>query len=770
MRVACGALLVACFTMSACGKPDALAFEEQRATVPADAAPTTDTAQPSATASHSDTASQSGPAQPTGDSSTETDKTRPANRLAKETSPYLLLHAHNPVDWYAWGPEALAKARDEKKLIFLSIGYSSCFWCHVMERESFEDEEIAAYLNRHFVCIKVDREERPDIDEIYMTSLQVYLQLTDSPQGGGWPLSMFLDSDARPFLGGTYLPPRDTPQRPGLLSLLKRVVAVWEDNPQQILKQSGQLSGIVRETLRRRPSPVVAPPDIDALAELQEGLAKQYDPRYGGFGFVENDPNRPKFPEPSNLRFLLQQIPHESPDVEEPALSARAMLLGTLEHMASGGIRDHLGGGFHRYSTDRYWRIPHFEKMLYDNAQLARVYAEAHKLAPQRGFDRVVRETLDFVLSEMTDPRGGFYSALDAETDGEEGAYYVFSDEQLNDVLDVAQRSLLDACYGTGEAPNFEGRWALLLARPLDEVAARRNITPRQLRQELAPILSRLLQVRRQRERPLRDTKVLTAWNGLMIRALADTGRILEEPRYVEAARRAATFLLEELRAPKTAGDGSRPLLRSWRDGQAKLNAYLDDYAFLIDGLIALHQATGDQRYLVEADQLMQQQTDRFWDPHGKGFFFTSHDHEELIARSKDPVDSALPSGNAVSVSNLVYLAHALSKPGYLDQARATVSAFAALMEQAPTAMPQMGASLAALLEAEAALEAESETPEGEDSQDSPNVDDPADVDDSPRAPDPSSVDDSNSALESTRSEEPPNSQGAADAGVGANP
>ena len=618
---------------------------------------------------------------------------RPTNRLAKETSPYLLLHAHNPVEWFPWGEEALAKAKAEKKLIFLSIGYSSCYWCHVMERESFMDQEIADYLNEHYVCIKVDREERPDVDEIYMAALQLL------GRRGGWPLSMFLTPEAKPFFGGTYFPPRDKELPPaegednagekrvvtGILTLIKLVESRWEESPEELTRVGGEVAAALKRTLSRRALAAAEPLDKKLGKKLGDAvlaeLAAQYDDKYGGFGFSETEPQRPKFPEPPNLQFLVDRVRRFDDE------KAREMLVGTLEQLAAGGIRDHLGGGFHRYSTDRYWRIPHFEKMLYDNAQLASVYAEAYRITGRDDFREVVEELIAFVERELSDPAGGFYAALDAETDAREGAYYVWTREELAVSLDADEFTLLADVYGVAAGPNFEEvHSVLLLPRPLADAAKKHKQSPAELAASLAPIRQKLLAVREKRQRPLTDTKVLAGWNGLMIRGLADAGRLLEKQESIDRAVRAAEFALDKLRTP----DGR--LLHAYTAGEARLNAYLDDYAFFVDGLIALHQATNDARWLTAARELTETQIKLFWDDAEGGFYFTSSDHEELLARSKHPVDSVMPSGNAVAADNLVYLSRALDKPEYLDRARRTVAAFAGFVAQNPAAMPRMAA------------------------------------------------------------------------------
>ena len=603
------------------------------------------------------------------------------NRLAKETSPYLLMHANNPVDWYAWGEEALGRAKKENKLIFLSIGYSSCYWCHVMERESFMDEEIAAYLNEHFICIKVDREERPDIDDVYMMALRLL------SQGGGWPLSMFLTPDAKPILGGTYFPPHRKGGQAGFLDVLKHVQGLWQKQPEDMKIRGDKVAKAVSEAMQQKP--LAEPPELSA--KLADGVlaefAETYDAQYGGFGFSPADPRRPKFPEPPNLVFLLDRARRHNDQ------KAREMLVATLEKMAGGGIRDHLGGGFHRYSTDRFWRVPHFEKMLYDNGQLTSVYAEAYALTGRADFRRVVREMLDYVAREMTDESGAFYSALDAETDEEEGRFYVWTPDELKQTLTEDSLALIAEVYGVGAGVNFENYHILLLEKPLAAIAQDRGVSEDELLGQLSPVHEKLMEARSKRERPLTDTKILTSWNGLMIGGMADAGRILKNDSYTQAAAKAADFLLANLRTP----DGR--LLRTYGEGKAKLNAYLDDYAFLAAGLIALHRATGDDKWLRAADALTAKQLELFWDDRAGGFFFTSHDHEALIARGMKLTDGVLPSGNAVTASNLVFLAGALEKPEYLDRAEKTIQTSVEYLQRSPSAVPRMAVALAELLE-----------------------------------------------------------------------
>jgi uncharacterized protein YyaL (SSP411 family) len=617
----------------------------------------------------------------------EPDAKRPSNRLARETSPYLLLHAHNPVDWYAWGDEALEKAKREGKLIFLSVGYSSCYWCHVMERESFMDAEIAAYLNKHFVCIKVDREERPDIDEIYMEALHA------TNRSGGWPLTMLLTPDAKPFYGGTYFPPRDKeipnsapagepPARmTGLLTVLTAIVDKWKETPDELREVGTRLAEVVRRRLAQLALAPMPLPGEAMFGELVVELHSTYDEKHGGFGFNEAQPRESKFPQPSNLAFLVDRVERTGNK------RAKRMLFGTLDHLSAGGIRDHLGGGFHRYSTDRFWAVPHFEKMLYDNGQLASVYAEAFALSG----NEVYRETLDelcgFVLRELTSPEGAFYSALDAETDAEEGRYYVWTRDEVTKLLSADEYQKFAPLYALDQDANFEHRWVLLW--PKTPSVANRAAT--------GASRAKLLAARGERKRPLTDTKVLTAWNGLMIRGLADAGRVLKRDDYLNAAERAANVVLEKLT------DKNGHLLRAYTAGQARLNGYLDDYALLVDGLIALHRATGKQRWLDKSVRLTDDLIKRYWDDTSGGFFYTSDDHETLIARSKDVTDSALPSSNAVAAGNLVYLAKATGRDEYRSRAEKTLTAFATILSRAPGASPRMAVSLAALRDLEKA-------------------------------------------------------------------
>jgi uncharacterized protein YyaL (SSP411 family) len=615
------------------------------------------------------------------------DPPRHTNRLTKETSPYLLQHAHNPVDWFPWGPEALAKAKEGGKLIFLSIGYSSCHWCHVMERESFEDAEIARFLNEHFICIKVDREERPDIDAIYMTALQVYNQLAETPRTAGWPLSMFLTPEAEPLGGGSYFPARDGDRegQPGFFQLIQKIDEIWTTQPDRLRSNAQAIVKFTKAAMEQRRASSTIVLDESLPAAALAALAEEFDPKYGGFGYTP-DGRKPKFPQASSLFFLLDRVRRTGDE------QAKTMLLTTLEKMSQGGIRDHLGGGFHRYSVDRYWRIPHFEKMLYDNGQLASVYALAYELTGREDFRRVAIEICDFVLRELTDENGGFYAALDADSEGEEGKFYRWTKEEVEKTLTPDDFALFAAIYGLDRAPNFEEKYYVpQLARPLSETASELKLSEDALNARLAPIRHKLFQVRSQRARPRTDTKIVTAENGLMIAGLADTGRILKEPRYVAAAEKAAEFILSKLRT----SDGH--LLRSYAAGEARLNAYLNDYAFLAHGLIHLHQATDSQRWLDEAAALTTRQIELFSDASGGGFFFTSNDHETLLARGKEVVDGAIPTGNSVAAQNLIFLARAKNKPEYIDLARKTIAASFTTTQSSPAAAPRMMMAIPAL-------------------------------------------------------------------------
>ena len=581
------------------------------------------------------------------------------NRLARESSPYLLLHADNPVDWHPWGDEAFAKARAEDKPIFLSIGYSTCYWCHVMERESFSDADIARQLNEAFVCVKVDREERPDVDEIYMAATQLITR------SGGWPNSVFLTPERKPFYAGTYFPPRDGRGRPGFPRVVQSLREAWVFRRAEVQQQAEEIARAMETHLTGSGLGASAPPEPAVAGELQAALRARFDPERGGFG------GAPKFPSPSNLFFLLDRA-----DDEE----AREMLEATLDHMARGGIQDHLAGGFHRYSTDEAWLVPHFEKMLYDNAALGRLYAEAAALAPEAGFERVSRSTLDFVLREMTSAEGAFLSAIDAETDGHEGAYYTWTSADLDQALPAESRELFRAVYGLDGPPTFEAeRYVLHLPLPLFEGARALGLPLDVFLERLDPGRVALLSAREGRERPLVDDKVLTDWNGLMIGALARAGHVLGEERYVEAAVRAALFVLDRL-----AEEGAGLLLHAFRSGRAHVRAFLDDYAFLVEGLLRLHEATGEPRWRDAAARLVAEQESRLGDPEG-GYFAAGED-PELLFRARPAFDGAVASGNGTTVLNLLDLADATGDPGYRARAEGALRAFGSDISAAPLA------------------------------------------------------------------------------------
>ncbi len=543
-----------------------------------------------------------------------------------------------------------------------------------MERKVFESTEIAAYMNEHFVNIKVDREERPDLDDLYMLSLQVYLQATGAGDGGGWPLSMFLTPEGKPIAGGTYFPPEDAPGRPGFPGVLRRVHEIWRDQEGQVRGSADVLAREVQRLSGPSPLSVAKAPSPELVNRAVQELLASHDAEFGGFGFNPASPNRPKFPQPSKLLLLAHHA-------DEPAVAAA--LDQTLEKMARGGLYDHLAGGFHRYSTDREWRVPHFEKMLYDNSQLAEVYALEAARTGREDFRRVAVETLQFVLRELTDSQGGFYSALDAETDGVEGAYYVWSPEDVQKVL-MNDYPLFAAAYGLDQPTSFEHGHVLQRLKTDEELSGMFQGSPAEIAARLAASRERLLNVRRQRPALLRDDKVIVAWNGQMIRALAVCGKLLNEPGSIAAADRAAMFLLTTLL------DSAGSMKRSWCQGQASNAACLDDFAFLIDGLIALHEVTGDTKWLNASRRLMDVQIEQFWDDRSGGFFYTADQHEPLIARMKDGYDSVMPSGNSVSVDVLVRLGKLTQDKTYLGRADKTLAAFGLQIEQNPSGFSRM--------------------------------------------------------------------------------
>jgi len=599
------------------------------------------------------------------------------NRLAAESSPYLLLHAHNPVDWYPWGPEALAKARAEDKPIFLSVGYSTCFWCHVMERESFSDPAIAALMNEAFVNIKVDREERLDLDEIYMLATQVL------HGQGGWPNSVFLTPDLKPFFAGTYFPPIDSRGMPGFPTVLRSMIHAWKERRADVLEQGEELGEAIRRHLAEIAPYTGELPGAEPAERALGSLREKFDPTWGGFG------GAPKFPSPANLLHLLA-LPDPEPAHAGPAAM---MLTATLEAMARGGIYDQLAGGFHRYATDREWKVPHFEKMLYDNGLLLEVYALEHSRSGSPESARVVRETAEFLAREMTavEPGGAggaFWSAIDAETGGREGAFYVWTRDELDLALGREGATFLAPILGFGGEPFFEEtRYVLHLPRALDVQARERRLTREALLAEIAPLRSRLLEVRSRRRRPATDDKILADWNGIAIAGLAVAGAVLSERKFVDQARRATEFVLGRLRAP----DGT--LLHSWRGAAGKIQAGLTDYVFLVHGLLRLFEATAEVRFLEEAVRLAGEQERRLGSP--LGGYFNTVEAPDLLVRGKEIFDGALPGANGVAALNLLDLAAATGEPRFRDLAERTLRAFAPLVERHPEGAKTMALALA---------------------------------------------------------------------------
>ncbi len=590
---------------------------------------------------------------------TESAAPRRVNRLIHETSPYLLQHAHNPVDWYPWGPEALTRAKAENKPILLSIGYSSCHWCHVMERESFENEAIADLMNRHFVNIKVDREERPDLDDIYMAAT-----LALSGGQGGWPMTVFLTPDQQPFFAGTYFPPTDGFGRPGFQSLLTQIASVWESQRDEIVEQAAGLSAHLREQAQATPGRGVGEAEIrTAVAALKDS----FDPTYGGFTPA------PKFPPGTNLALLLR---HHRKTGDPEAL---AMTTKTLDCMAQGGMYDQIGGGFARYSTDERWLVPHFEKMLYDNALLARVYLEGFQVTGNPFYAGIAREILDYILREMTGPEGAFYSATDADSEGVEGKFFVWTPAEVEAVLGPEEAGKLCVYYDITDEGNWEGKSIPHTPRPLPRVASRLGLGPADLARSLEAGRAKLSEARRRRVPPGLDDKVLTAWNGLMLGAMAEGHRVLGDPRHLAAATRCADFLLAALRRP----DGG--LFRTYRTGKAHLPGYLEDYAFLAEGLVDLYEAGGETRYLAEAAHLTERILADFADPAG-GFYATAAGHESLIVRHREGADGSIPSANAAAASVLARLSFHLDHSDWREAAAAAIQAYGKGITQVPRA------------------------------------------------------------------------------------
>ena len=593
------------------------------------------------------------------------------NRLIDESSPYLLQHATNPVDWYPWGKEAFEKAERENKPVFLSIGYSTCHWCHVMEKESFADPEVAALLNKHFVSVKVDREERPDIDRVYMT-------VTQALSGrGGWPNNVFLTPDKKPFYAGTYFPKNGRWNITGLMELLPKIVEIWQNDRQKILDSADRITARLTEEDDSETGP---PLDREIIKKARDMLVESYDPEHGGFKPA------PKFPIPHKLTFLIR---HHHYSADEKAL---AMAENTLTRMRFGGIFDQIGFGFHRYSTDAQWLVPHFEKMLYDQALLAMAYTEAYQATGKQFYARTVREILTYILREMTSPEGGFFSAEDADSEGVEGKFYLWTTAEIEKILGGAESKEFKQVYNLKEKGNFtspeaehaSGENILHLTQLPETFAAQRDESAKIWLHRLESGRQRLFEVRKKRVHPFKDDKILTDWNGLMIAALAKSGRVLNEPKYIATAEKAAGFLLRHLQ------DKNGRLVKRYRQGKSGLPAHLDDFAFVVWGLIELFQTTHHSEYLGEATRLNDLMLKLFWDAQKGGLFMTASDSEKLLMRNKQIHDGAVPSGNSVALFNLLRLGHITGNTNYLEKAEALTRAFSGQVERYPPGYAHM--------------------------------------------------------------------------------
>ncbi len=638
--------------------------------------------------------------------SAATEKREHTNRLAHEKSPYLLQHAHNPVDWYPWGEEAFAKARQENKPIFLSVGYSTCHWCHVMAHESFEDEEVAAIMNREFVNIKVDREERPDVDRVYMTFVQA------TTGGGGWPMSVWLTPDLKPFVGGTYFPPEDRYGQPGFKKVLERIATAWKENHDKIAEQGEKIVSALRESQSRTAAEGAIGTKI--LEDAYRQIERSYDPKEGGFG------NAPKFPRPVTLNFLTRFYARDSKG--ESGKHALEMDLFTLRKMAAGGMHDHIGGGFHRYSVDRYWHVPHFEKMLYDQAQLAVAYLDAFQITRDRQYESVARDILDYVARDMTSKEGGFFSAEDADSPvpvaavsdrrndsaqatgagaqrappqkTAEGEFYVWTKKEIDDALGDAAE-IFDFHYGVqphGNAPEgsdphdeFRGKNILIERHTIAETAQRFGKTEEEIAKSLARSREKLFAARAKRPRPHLDDKIIAAWNGLMISAYARAAQVLDDSRYLQIATRAATFLRANLYEEK-----SRLLYRNYREGRSDIEGFADDYGFVVQAFLDLYEASFDVEWLKFAFDLQETQDRRFYDEKNGGYFSTSGRDESVFLRMKDDNDGAEPAASSVAALNLLRLSQFRDDKQIGERARKTIDAFAATFSVFPSAMPQM--------------------------------------------------------------------------------
>src|SRR6266702_3426818 len=608
------------------------------------------------------------------------------NRLAHEKSPYLLQHAHNPVDWYPWGEEAFSKARRENKPIFLSVGYSTCHWCHVMAHESFESEDVAAIMNREFVNIKVDREERPDVDRVYMTFVQA------TTGGGGWPMSVWLTPDLKPFVGGTYFPTVDRYGQPGFTKVLERIAAAWKQGHEKIAEQGSKIVEALRESQNAQ-AETTAKIDNQFFQTAYEQLSRSFDDKEGGFGTA------PKFPRPVSLNFLTRFYARDP--TGESGQHALEMDLVTLRKMAAGGMHDHLGGGFHRYSVDRYWHVPHFEKMLYDQAQLAITYLDAFQITQDRQYESVARDILDYVARDMTSKEGGFFSAEDADSlleqgkpEHAEGAFYVWTKKEINAALGDAAE-IFDFHYGVqphGNAPEgsdpqdeFRDRNILIERHPIAETAQHFKKSENEVRQSLARSRQNLLSIRAKRPRPHLDDKIISAWNGLMISAFARAAQVLDDPRYLEIARHAVDFILARMYEEK-----SKLLYRNYRGGRSDIEGFADDYAFVVEGLLDLYEASFNVEWLKLASELQETNDRLFFDEKNGGYFSNSGKDESVFLRMKDDNDGAEPAASSLAALSLLRLSQLRDDQKMAERARKTIDAFATTLSHFPSAMPQM--------------------------------------------------------------------------------
>lgn len=591
------------------------------------------------------------------------------NRLANETSPYLLQHKDNPVDWYPWCEEAFERAKAEDKPVFLSIGYSACHWCHVMERESFEDKATAALMNESYINIKVDREERPDVDSIYMQAVQA---LTGH---GGWPMSVWLLPDGRPFYGGTYFPDSPRHGMPSFQQVLLRISEIYQEKRDRIENDASRLTSAIsgRIMLDNETNQTLT---ADVLDAAYQQIAQRYDAEWGGFA------SAPKFPPSMTLELLLRLHGRHG------WAQALEMVRYTLDRMARGGMYDQVGGGFHRYSVDRYWLVPHFEKMLYDNALLIRSYLYGYQVTGDETYRRIVEETIEYVRREMASPEGGFYSSQDADSEGQEGKFFVWSRQELADLLpEEVDTDLLLDYWGLEDGPNFEGRSILWVPTHPKEVAHRHAVSVEDLRDQVALARKVLFAAREQRIKPSRDEKVLVSWNALLINSLAQAGRALEEPAYVALAATAADFILTIMRQKNGC------LFRSYKDGQSRFNAYLEDYSFLIEALVELYQSTFDARWFDEALQLTEIMVEQFWDDES-GFFDTPHNHESLITRPQEVTDNAIPSGTSGAIAALARMAAFTGNTQWREQVERILARLGTAIQQYPQAFSYLACQL----------------------------------------------------------------------------